>query len=80
MNERGDGYRGFAPTVARRAGEITQVRAMDIQQRGNDYFARLTPSAGKIKTRQARTILCTNTLFHKVSSSSSTGQGRSAVL
>jgi hypothetical protein len=39
-----------------RAGEITQVRAMDIQQRGNDYFARLTPSAGKIKTRQARTI------------------------
>jgi len=39
-----------------RAGEITQVRGIDIQQRGNDYFARLTPSAGKIKTRQARTI------------------------
>ena len=39
-----------------RAGEITQMRGIDIQQRGNDYFARLTPSAGKIKTRQARTI------------------------
>ena len=39
-----------------RAGEITQVRGIDIQQRGNDYFARLTPSAGKIKTRKARTI------------------------
>ena len=39
-----------------RAGEITQVRGMDIQQRGSDYFVRLTPSAGKIKTRKARTI------------------------
>jgi integrase len=39
-----------------RAGEITQLRGIDIQQRGNDYFARLTPSAGKIKTRKARTI------------------------
>ena len=39
-----------------RAGEITQMRGIDVQHRGNDYFARLTPSAGKIKTRQARTI------------------------
>ena len=39
-----------------RAGEITQLRGIDIQQIGNDYFARLTPSAGKIKTRKARTI------------------------
>jgi integrase len=39
-----------------RAGEITQLRGIDILQRGNDYFARLTPSAGKIKTRKARTI------------------------
>ncbi|MBR1152975.1 tyrosine-type recombinase/integrase [Bradyrhizobium sp. JYMT SZCCT0428] len=39
-----------------RAGEITQLRGIDILQRGNDYFARLTPSAGKIKTRNARTI------------------------
>ena len=39
-----------------RAGEITQLRGIDIQRRGNDYFARLTPSAGKIKTRKARTI------------------------
>jgi integrase len=39
-----------------RAGEITQLRASDIQKRGNDYFAKLSPSAGKIKTRQARTV------------------------
>ena len=39
-----------------RAGEITQLRGIDIQQRGDSYFARLTPSAGKIKTRKARTI------------------------
>ena len=39
-----------------RAGEITQLRGIDILQRGNDYFARLTPSAGKMKTREARTI------------------------
>lgn len=39
-----------------RAGEITQLRAADIQQRDGFWFARLTPSAGKIKTRKARTI------------------------
>jgi integrase len=39
-----------------RAGEITQLRGIDILQRGSDCFARLTPSAGKIKTRKARTI------------------------
>jgi integrase len=39
-----------------RAGEITQLRGIDIQRRGDDYFARLTPSAGKMKTRKARTI------------------------
>lgn len=39
-----------------RAGEITQLRAADIQLRKGQYFARLTPSAGKIKTRKARTI------------------------
>ncbi|MGY4168360.1 hypothetical protein [Bradyrhizobium sp. USDA 4529] len=39
-----------------RAGEITQLRAIDLQQRGSDYFIRLTPSAGRIKTRRARTI------------------------
>lgn len=39
-----------------RAGEITQLRAIDVQQRGGSYFARLTPSAGKIKTRKARTV------------------------
>lgn len=39
-----------------RAGEITQLRAKDIEQRNGRYFARLTPSAGKIKTRKARTV------------------------
>lgn len=39
-----------------RAGEITQLRAADIQQRNGAHFARLTPSAGKIKTRKARTV------------------------
>lgn len=39
-----------------RAGEITQLRATDIQHRNDAYFARLTPSAGKIKTRKARTV------------------------
>ncbi len=39
-----------------RPGEITQLRGSDIQKRGGDYFARLSPSAGKIKTRTARTV------------------------
>jgi integrase len=37
-------------------GEITQLRGIDIQQRDGNWYARLTPSAGKIKTRKARTI------------------------
>lgn len=39
-----------------RAGEITQLRVMDVLQREEGYFLRLTPSAGKIKTRKARTV------------------------
>jgi integrase len=39
-----------------RAGEITQLRAGDIQERDGVYFARLTPSAGKMKNRKARTV------------------------
>ncbi|WP_409192379.1 tyrosine-type recombinase/integrase [Bradyrhizobium sp. RDM4] len=39
-----------------RAGEITQLRAVDVQQRNGEHFARLTPSAGKMKTRKARTV------------------------
>jgi len=39
-----------------RAGEITQLRGSDIQKRGDDYFAKLSPSAGKMKTRKARTV------------------------
>ena len=55
-----EGARRWVPWICAysgaRAGEITQLRGIDILQRGNDYFARLTPSAGKIKTRKARTI------------------------
>jgi integrase len=39
-----------------RAGEITQLRGSDIHKRGPDYFAKLSPSAGKMKTRTARTV------------------------
>ena len=39
-----------------RAGEIAQLRGADIYQRNEHYFARLTPSAGRIKTRRARSI------------------------
>jgi integrase len=39
-----------------RAGEITQLRGSDILQRGADHFAKLSPSAGKMKTRTARTV------------------------
>jgi integrase len=39
-----------------RAGEITQLRGSDILGRAADYFAKLSPSAGKIKTRTARTV------------------------
>lgn len=39
-----------------RAGEITQLRAGDILERDGVYFARLTPSAGKMKNRKARTV------------------------
>jgi integrase len=39
-----------------RAGEITQLRPSDIQKRGDNFFAKLSPSAGKIKTGKARTV------------------------
>jgi integrase len=39
-----------------RAGEITQLRCSDVYQRGADYFAKLSPSAGKMKTGKARTV------------------------
>ena len=39
-----------------RAGEMTQLRSEDIQKVGEFYYARLTPSAGTIKTGQARTV------------------------
>jgi integrase len=39
-----------------RAGEITQLRGSDILRRATDHFAKLSPSAGKMKTRTARTV------------------------
>ena len=39
-----------------RAGEMTQLRSEDVQKVGDAYFAHLTPSAGTIKTGQARTV------------------------
>jgi integrase len=39
-----------------RAGEITQLRGSDIHKDGDHYFAKLSPSAGKMKTRKARTV------------------------
>jgi integrase len=39
-----------------RAGEITQLRGQDVSERDGRFFAKLSPSAGKIKTRNARTV------------------------
>jgi integrase len=39
-----------------RAGEITQLRGVDVEMRGEYYFAKLTPAAGPIKTGVARVV------------------------
>jgi integrase len=39
-----------------RAGEITQLRGIDIEQRGDFHVMKLTPDAGTIKTRQMRIV------------------------
>jgi integrase len=39
-----------------RAGEITQLRARDIQQHGQVYAMKLTPEAGTMKTGKPRTV------------------------
>lgn len=39
-----------------RSGEITQLRGIDVIQRGDFYAMRLTPEAGSIKTSNARTV------------------------
>lgn len=39
-----------------RAGEIAQLRGVDVDQQGNFYTMKLTPEAGTIKTRKARTV------------------------
>lgn len=39
-----------------RSGEITQLRGVDIEQRGRFYVMKLTPEAGTIKTGQTRVV------------------------
>lgn len=39
-----------------RAGEITQLRGSDIEQRGDFHVMKLKPDAGTIKTRQTRIV------------------------
>jgi integrase len=39
-----------------RAGEITQLRGVDLERRGDCYVMRLLPEAGSIKTGEARTV------------------------
>jgi integrase len=39
-----------------RAGEITQLRGSDIEQRGNIHVMKLSPNAGTMKTRQLRVV------------------------
>ena len=39
-----------------RGGEITQLRGSDIVSHGESFFAKLSPSAGKIKTGKGRTV------------------------
>lgn len=46
----------IAAYTGARAGELTQLRGIDIQQEGQTYFARLTPEAGTMKTGEARTV------------------------
>lgn len=46
----------FCAYSGARAGEITQLRGIDIEQRGDFHVMRLTPDAGPIKTRQTRIV------------------------
>jgi integrase len=39
-----------------RVGEMTQLRGVDIVQRGNFHAMRITPEAGTVKTKQAHTV------------------------
>ncbi len=39
-----------------RAGEITQLRGIDVERSGDFHVMRLTPDAGPIKTRQTRIV------------------------
>jgi integrase len=39
-----------------RAGEITQLRGVDIERHGEIFAMKLTPEAGSIKTHEARTV------------------------
>jgi integrase len=39
-----------------RAGEITQLRGIDIERRGDFHVMRIRPDAGTVKTGEARTV------------------------
>jgi integrase len=39
-----------------RSGEITQLRGIDVEQRGDFHVLKLTPDAGTIKTRKTRIV------------------------
>jgi integrase len=39
-----------------RSGEITQLRGIDVEQRGDFHVMKLTPDAGTIKTRKTRIV------------------------
>jgi integrase len=46
----------LAAYTGARAGEITQLRGIDVEKRGAAYFAKLTPNAGTIKTGATRVV------------------------
>ncbi len=39
-----------------RVGEMTQIRAEDVQEHGGGWFIRITPEAGKVKDREERFV------------------------
>ena len=55
-NARAGGCRGYAPILVRAQAKLLSFEARTFSRRGNDYFAKLSPSAGKMKTRTARTV------------------------
>jgi integrase len=60
IKAKGDAFKRWVPWICAysgaRAGEITQLRGVDIGQQGDFHTMKLSPEAGTIKTRTARTI------------------------